>query len=359
MTDIAKIAAGVGKAAIFGFGASAGRSAWKKTSKYADSLFILALIVAVCLAAVALPFWGGREGVRGHQRSLFASLFLTLLVPLGAIALGAGAAVLVDLFLQGLQGIESETAEPRVWVVAGIVGVAALVGYLVGWSQRGDRLHAFAVADLNEEFLRQRGIREVSEPNASHIDRWGDLLRLVDQSALQMTFLAVGRRSKRAYIRLSPDGQMLAYSGVMPQGELGANRDRLKAELESSRVAIGDEEHRPLDVAPAPDFIEQGIELPSEDAFRASPAPPPATPQKPERSPIKPTHWAIFWPLSALASAFSGFIALCLWLIFSPLTIRSHPLSVLVVVIPVALALFVLYRRRKNHWSMNAEQLSQ
>lgn len=359
MTDLAKIAAGVGKAAIFGYGASAGRSAWKQTSKHAHSLFILALIVTVCCAAVALPFWGGREVVRGHQRPLLATLFLTILVPLGAIALGAGAAVLVDLFIQGLQGVATETAGPRVWVVAAIVGGAALLGHLVGWSQRGGRLRAFAVADLNEEFLRQRGIREVSEPNASHIDRWGNLLRLVDQSALQMTFLAVGRRNKRAYIRLDPDGQMLAYSGVIPQGELWANRDRLKAELESSRVAISDEDHRPLDAAPAPDVIDQGINLPSEDAFLASLAPPPATSQEVATSPTRPTHWAIYWPLAVLASAFSGFVALCLWVIFSPLTIRSHPLSLLVVVFPVALALIVLYRRRKNRWPINAAQLSQ
>lgn len=357
MTDLAKIAAGVGKAAIFGFGASAGRSAWKKTSKYADTLFILALIVAVCLAAVALPLWAGREVVRGHQRSLLASLFLTILVPLGAIVLGAGAAVLVDLFIQGLQGVASETAEPRVWVVAAIVGSAALLGYLVGWSQRGGRLHAFAVADYNEEFLNQRGIREVSEPNASHIDRWGNLLRLEDQSALQMTFLAVGRRSKRAYIRLSPDGRMLAYSGVMRQGEPWANRDLLKAELESgARVPTTQPERQSLDVARPPHVAER--ETAPEDTFLASLAPPPTTSQKAAKSPTRPTHWAIFWPLAVLASAFSGFIALCLWVTFSPTAIRSHPLSVLVVLIPVAAAFFVLYRRRKNRWSIDAAQLS-
>lgn len=322
------------------------------------TLNILALVVAVCLAAVALPFWGGREVVRGHQRSLLASLFLTILVPLGAIALGVGAAVLVDLFLQRLQGIESETAEPRVWVVAGIVGGAALVGYLVGLSQRGDRLHTFAVADLNEVFLRQRGIREVSEPNASHIDRWGDLLRLVDQSDFQITFLAVGRRSKRAYIRLNPDGRMLAYSGVMSQGDHWDGSDRLEAELDSSgRVPITHTERESLDVARPPYVVDHGTE--AEDLFLASLAPPPTTSQKATRSPTRPMHWAIFWPLALLASAFSGLIALSLWVIFSPTAIRSHPLSLLVVVMPVAAAFFILYRRRKNRWSINAAQLSQ
>ncbi len=128
MTNLAKIAAGVGKAAIFGFGASAGRSAWKKSSKNADTLFVIALVLAICLAAVALPFWAGREIVRGHQRTWLATLFLTLFVPLSAIVLGAGAAVLVDFFLQGMQGVQGETVRPRMAVVAAIVGGATALG---------------------------------------------------------------------------------------------------------------------------------------------------------------------------------------------------------------------------------------
>jgi hypothetical protein len=55
MTDLAKIAAGVGKAAIFGFGASAGRSAGKKTSKHADSLIIVVVVLAICSAEAVPP----------------------------------------------------------------------------------------------------------------------------------------------------------------------------------------------------------------------------------------------------------------------------------------------------------------
>lgn len=358
MTDLAKIAAGVGKAAIFGFGASAGRSAWKKTSKHADSLFIVGVALAICLAAVALPSWAGREVVRGHQRTPIASLFLTILIPLGALALGAGAAVIVDLILQGLQGVQSETAEPRVWVVAGIAGGAALLGCWVGWSERGDRLHAFAVAELNEEFLRRRGIRDVSERNASHMDRWGDLLRLVDQSDLQITFLAVGRRSKRAYIRLSSDGRMLAYSGIMSQGDYWDGSDRLEAELDSSGlVPITHTERQSLDVARPPHVVDHRTE--PGDAFLASLAPPPASSRRAAKPPTRPAHWAIFWPLALLASAFSGFFALSLWVSFSPTAIRSHPLALLVIVIPVAVAFFILYRGRKNRLSINPAQLSQ
>lgn len=357
MTDIAKIAAGVGKAAIFGFGASAGRSAWKKTSKHADVLLVLALVLAICLAAVALPFWAGREIVRGHQRTWLAALFLTLVVPLGAIMLGTGAAVLVDFFLQGMQGVQGETVQPRMAVVAAIVGGSTALGLLIGATQRGERLHAFAVADFNEEFLRQRGIREVSEPSASHMDRWGDLLRLIEQSDHQLTFLAVGRRSKRAYIRLGPSGRMLAYSGVVAQDDYWDGSDRLEAEDEAnSRARVAATERRSLKIA-RPPLIDDGIELASEDAFLASLAPPSA--QRAGRPAARPLHWAIYWPLALLASAFSGLVALVLWVSFSPDAVRSHPLSVLVILVPVAAAFFLLRRRRKHHWSIYAAQAVQ
>ena len=361
MTSLAKLGASVGRAAVFGYGASAGRSAWKKTEKYSGSLFLVAVALAVCLAAVVLPFWGARETVRGHQRTPLASLFLTVLVPIGAILLGAGATVIVDLLIQGLQGIKSETAEPRILVIAGIVGVAALLGYLSGLNQRSGRLRAFAVIKLNEGFLRARGIREVSEPNASHIDRWGNLLRLLDHDDTQMTFLAVGKRSKRAYIEMAADGRMLAYSGVVVQGSHWDGTDLLETQpglSEAIPPAIPSSVAADRQIQPSP--IEYPDREAQNDAFLASlkPAAVTVTPNS-IRAPAAPLHWALFWPLSLVGSVFSGFLALCVWVTASPLAIRSHPLSIFVVLVPAAITIVVLYRRRKNRWAIRAAALSQ
>lgn len=354
MASLAKLGASIGRAAVFGYGASAGRSAWKKTEKYSGSLFLVAVAIAVCLAAVVLPFWGARETVRGHQRSLLAFLFLTILAPIGAIVLGAGSAVVVDLLIQSLQGIKNETAEPRFVVVIGIVGVAALLGVLSGLIQRSARLEAFAVIDLNEGFLRERGIREVSEPNATHIDRWGNLLRLLDHDGTQMTFLAVGKRNKRAYIQLGLGGRMRAYSGVIVQGSNWDGTDLLSTLPDASELS--GEANRQLEPGSIghPEYEAQN------DAFLASLSPVSANilPKSAIR-PTAPLHWALFWPLSLVGSVFSGFLALCLWLAVSPLEIRSHPLSIFVMLVPAALTIFVLYRRRKNRWAIRAAMLSQ
>ncbi len=63
--------------------------------------------------------------------------------------------------------------------------------------------------------MNEHDIQEVENSKFTHIDGRGNKLRLESYSNKRITFLAVGRRNKRAFIDLSPEGLMKRYSGFV------------------------------------------------------------------------------------------------------------------------------------------------
>lgn len=197
------------RAAVGGFGASLGRDIYRSAKKN----LVLFVALGVAAAAIALPFIGGRNLVRGHQRSVPQTVFLTCLGSLALVLLGTIAAFLVDMLLQSFSREETTTLlVPNYIVVLATVVGATILGMVVGWIQRGARMRKFAVVKENEDFLVRNGIVETGGSDVTHRDRAGNQLRLLETNRDALVFMIVGRRGKRSFIDLDPEGRMLSYS---------------------------------------------------------------------------------------------------------------------------------------------------
>lgn len=203
----------IARAALAGYGGAIGRDAWRATKKGAPNALLIVLLLGGFFGAVVFPFWGGRDLTRGHDRSAMATFLLTVLFPLALLALGVGLGHVGDMWWQQMQGVKAPI-NPRLDVILLVSGGSFALGALYGFSQRRGRKARFFIEDHNRAFLRRRGFREEGEGEFRDGD--GNLLRAVETSGTRITFLAVGKRNKRAYISTSADGAMLAYSGVMP-----------------------------------------------------------------------------------------------------------------------------------------------
>jgi hypothetical protein len=68
-------------------------------------------------------------------------------------------------------------------------------------------------SDRNQGFLKSLGFKEVDDGDLSYIDAQGNALRLVQSDVSQITFIVVGRRRCRAYIKLDKKGRYISYTG--------------------------------------------------------------------------------------------------------------------------------------------------
>ncbi|MBZ9864215.1 hypothetical protein LB515_02390 [Mesorhizobium sp. CA15] len=206
---LALVAAGVGGTAVAGFGFAFGRDIYKKTRKNAE-------LIAVLAAAVFCPFIGGRGLVRGHDRGIFGTIFVTLLGSLLLIVAGFCAAALL-MFMVLLFVNHGNADSPLPLALFGgfmVTATIAGIGVVVGVCQRPRRLKAIAVAKFNERFLKENGFRETDGDDITHYDAYDQSLRFLEAHPDRLVFMAVGRRGKRAFIDLDQDGRMVSYSGV-------------------------------------------------------------------------------------------------------------------------------------------------
>ncbi|TLX16834.1 hypothetical protein [Rhizobium sp. MHM7A] len=65
----------------------------------------------------------------------------------------------------------------------------------------------------NQDFLKSLGFKEIEDGDLSYIDAEENALRLVQSDAAQITFIVVGRRRSRAYIKLDKKGRYTSYTG--------------------------------------------------------------------------------------------------------------------------------------------------
>ncbi|MBZ9898528.1 hypothetical protein LB545_29895 [Mesorhizobium sp. BR1-1-6] len=206
---LALVAAGIGGTAVAGFGLGLGRDIYRKTKKNVE-------LIALLLAAVFCPFIGGRGLVRGHNRGIFGTIFLTILGSLLLIVTGFCAATLLLFGILVLVG-DGKTDTPFLLALLGGLVVTALhagIGMVVGLVQRPKRLKAIAVGKFNERFLEENGFQETDGDDITHYDDSGQALRFLEAHQSRLVFMAVGRRGKRAFIDLDQDGRMVSYSGI-------------------------------------------------------------------------------------------------------------------------------------------------
>lgn len=208
---LALLAAGIGGAAIAGVGLSMGRDLYKSTKKKSGSI----LVILGIAGAIALPLLGARGLIRGHDRGLFGTLFLTIIGNIMLIALGFLLAVVILLILGLLGGGNQDALVGALLVAFCSTILFSLIGFIWGATQRPRRMRTFATAKMNERFLESIGFRETGGDKITHYDANGQALRFLESHGNQLVFMAVGRRGKRAFIDIAPDGKMLAYSGVV------------------------------------------------------------------------------------------------------------------------------------------------
>lgn len=209
---LAYIAAGIGASSIAGYGLGIGRDSWRFTKKNVPLIIALLILSGV----LALPFLGGRNLLRGYpERSFFAG-FIGTLWALLMICFGVIIAAAIVFVLGIILEQQPQDAIGFALSVAFIVGSASLVlGLVVGLLQRPSRRRKFAIAASNEAFLEKMGFIETGEEEITHYDGSGNPLRLLERTKDTMVFIAVGRRNRRAYIKLEGGGLMTGYSGVI------------------------------------------------------------------------------------------------------------------------------------------------
>lgn len=225
---IAAIAAGVGGAAVAGFGLGIGRDTWKAAKKNTGGLFFLLLLAA----ALVLPFFGGRNLLRGYAsgglfRGMMRVIASALQIAAGGLILFGFSFAILFLFAD-TKGANATVAPNELIAIALflallLTSVALLVGILTGLVQRRGRLRRFAIARANEGFQEKAGIRETGEDEITHYDGEGNALRLIERTDARLVFLLVGKRNRRAYIDLDEKGRMLSYSGPVQLGSGGAS----------------------------------------------------------------------------------------------------------------------------------------
>jgi len=206
------LALGTGAATLAGFGASAGRDLWKGTRRSVGLL----LALGVLAASVSLPFLGARNLGKGHRPGEWWKIFLDIAWVVSGMIAAVALSLLVSAFVEKEQSAAMAIAFMGGSIAAGILGLA------VGVFQRPANKRRHAVELLNESFLDEVGILETGETEITHVDAEGNGLRVIERTASSIVFMAVGKRNKRAYIMLSPEGRMLSYTGVVPLG--GARR---------------------------------------------------------------------------------------------------------------------------------------
>lgn len=207
-SNLAILAAGVGGAAVAGFGLSFGRDIYKKSKKNLEIILLL-------LAVIFCPFIGGRGLVRGHDRGVFGTIFLTIIGSVVLIAIGFCAATFLVFEIVVMGNVDPNNPLPLA-LLGGFVATAVIagIGILVGLIQRPKRLKAIAIGKANEKFLADNGFRETEGKDITHYGPDDLALRFLEAHASRLVFMVVGRRGKRAYIDLDQDGRMIGYSGV-------------------------------------------------------------------------------------------------------------------------------------------------
>lgn len=197
----------IGGSAVRGFGASIGRDTWRAAKNNPVLFALLALTTAV----VMLPFTVGRDrGPASPQDKRVTS---------GILLIAAG--VLLTLMLARSRLHLGPLAVPLL-ILAAVVVVMAV---LYGWSRKTRGKAEIGVEEHNEQFLRQFGFQYIGETEITHMDGDGNPLRLVEQTDDSLVFQAVGRRNRRAYISISPEGRMLGYTGVIALTDQRQYRD--------------------------------------------------------------------------------------------------------------------------------------
>lgn len=213
---LSEVAAKMGDSAVFGFGASAGRDAWKSFKK--NFFFIILLLATIGL--FVFPFLAFKTRFQGEPlNDDNAVADRNSIVYLHIFGFLVCAALLVFVIWMADTDSRDTGSWPEIWPVytgvAAVFSVSAVIGMFVGKLIKPGRMAKFQIIAENNEFMERHGFIETGEEEITHYDGDGVALRFMEKTDHRIVFMAVGRRNKRAYINLSDNGAMMSYSGVI------------------------------------------------------------------------------------------------------------------------------------------------
>lgn len=243
---VSDLVRGVGRTvfgtAVAGFGLSLGRDVYKRAKRTAGNSFAALLIgflilVALC-GAIYLPYKAASKLIDWYPNVM--QWFFFALIPWGVLgfiglvlAYYVGEIAYYGLVYELPSHIDAE-AEPALamttfensgaynsfiaWL-SGYLVVVCGTGFVVGGRRRDVRRRAYAAQQYNQSFLNKIGIKEVDgAASYTHVDAQGNQLRLTSIGKDIVEFFVVGRRNKRAFIKVGADGKFTTYSGVVNVG---------------------------------------------------------------------------------------------------------------------------------------------
>lgn len=235
----------LGGSAIAGFGLSFGRDVYK-TSKKNLKKFGWLLLVAVILGGT---YTGGVWLARNYETiwgSIFkrigALLFLIpcflVLMPISFFAFDlvsevkngstaqeimqpeaandlideSGASVAKNIEDFGFT--DMQLLAPAFYLPGGIM----LIGMIAGSFQRNKRRVVWEAEHANEQFMTVQGLTE-HEDGTIEEESTGQHYRIDYVGDRRITLFPIGRRGKRAYINIDPDGKYSEFTGLMSQSD--------------------------------------------------------------------------------------------------------------------------------------------
>ncbi|SHG59579.1 hypothetical protein SAMN02745157_4484 [Kaistia soli DSM 19436] len=184
------------RSAVYGFGASFGRDAYKGAKQASGAITVLAVLF--------LTIWGYRGLARNIGNRTRSEVI--------ARVLGSVFAICAGTYLSGSVAIVVFSVTLP-WLV-GVHIVSAIVGLLWGRAQKRNDETSAEIELSNVEFMEANGLHD-SPFDADLIeDGDGNRLRVKETRDDAIVFMVVGRRGLRAVISLD-SGRMVEYSGLV------------------------------------------------------------------------------------------------------------------------------------------------
>jgi len=190
------------QSATFGFGSSFGRDLYRQAKNNPIVLIILGFFMAIYGTRLFYTGFDKDPVERFLVNRLIAFILTTIGLAIITTTTGVGFNIMFNI--------------PWLSVVAGIVtGISAIfLGMEWGKNTRSEMIEAAEIEAHNLQFLHDKGFTDHEFEEELFQDADGNVLRLKEEDEDKMVFTLVGKRGKRAAIRLE-EGRMTSYTGVM------------------------------------------------------------------------------------------------------------------------------------------------
>lgn len=191
-----------GGSAIASLGFSFGRDIYAKGKKN-DTMYLIILIVLI--GAVAVGNYSGGLWLTRNYRSIWKSIF----VRVGAVL------VIIPCFLI-IYGIQYSMFKEMDMKAAALIlpSIVLLCGLIAGWRQRSRRTQVWDSEIANRQFMLDQRLVQTDQ-NQIEDQNTGQLYRIESVGSQFITLFPLGRRGKRAYIKIGEFGRYREFTGMV------------------------------------------------------------------------------------------------------------------------------------------------